>query len=820
MNQRPALDDSVLKRLVHQLPHMVWMKDTSGRYLACNAKFEAFFNATEAEILGKTDADFVNSELAAACHRHDANAMASATPLVNEEWIVMPDGSNVLLETTKTAVRDEHGQLLGVLGVGYEITQRKQAEERMRISLSRYQALLSTTPDGFWEFNRDGLIIDVNDTYCMQSGYQREQLLGMRIWELDVIESAAEVRNHIRALEQMGSQVFESVHRRQDASHWAVEISVNYSKLNGEHFFAFLRDISDRKQNEQLIQDMAYTDLLTGLPNRAQLDRVLSQEIAAANTNMHTTAVAFIDLDGLKAINDSLGHVVGDQLIIAASQRMRGKLRGNNTLSRLGGDEFVAIMPALSARADAFAGVTRLLSVLAQPFDIHGHKIHISASIGVTFLPQAEPVDALRLIRQADQAMYEAKQAGRDCFRVYQPSHHEHADRRQRWAAELHSALQQQQLELHYQPKVNMRSGQVIGLEALLRWNHPQQGRLYPDDFLPDIDTHSIIAELGDWTIEQALTQLAQWQALGIELPVSVNIASLHLLQPDFADKLAGHLQRYNTVPAALLELEIIDSTALSRRAQVSDSILRCHQLGVRFSLDDFGADFSAVSELKLLPIDTLKIDRAFTAQMMSNTRYLSILEGALKLANAFDRRFVAEGVETPEQGEFLLLLGCEHAQGYGIARPMPAEQVQDWLEAYQPASGWLNASTLHDHSAPAIMALVSHTAWALQFEQAVRHQRPLPEMSSGQCPLEQWLHHAGQHGHDSRELEPLKALHQQAHALAEQLASAGDSYSEEQSTALMTELLQHNLLLQGALRQLAEFSQPALHKCHPEPSK
>jgi diguanylate cyclase (GGDEF)-like protein len=388
-------------------------------------------------------------------------------------------------------------------------------------------------------------------------------------------------------------------------------------------------------------------------------------------------------------MNDSFGHEVGDSLLIALSARMKESLRDGDTLARMGGDEFVAVLTELTDVAACLPMLTRLLAAAAQPVQI-GNVLHqVSASLGVTFYPQADVVEADQLLRQADQAMYQAKQAGKNRYHVFDAAqdrnvrgHHDSLNR-------IRQALAGQELVLYYQPKVNMRTGQVLGAEALIRWQHPQKGLLAPGEFLPVIENDPLAVEVGEWVLDTALTQMERWQAQGLELPVSVNVGAHQLQQADFVARLRTLLARHPQVKPFRLELEVLETSALQDMGYAAQVIEDCHQMGVAFALDDFGTGYSSLTYLKRLRVALIKIDQSFVRDMLDDPDDLSILKGVISLASAFHRQVIAEGVETVRHGSVLLALGCDLAQGYGIARPMPADELPAWVARWRPDAAW-----------------------------------------------------------------------------------------------------------------------------------
>ncbi|TSA11856.1 MAG: EAL domain-containing protein, partial [Comamonadaceae bacterium] len=402
-------------------------------------------------------------------------------------------------------------------------------------------------------------------------------------------------------------------------------------------------------------------------------------------------AVVFIDLDGFKAVNDTHGHEAGDHLLITLAERMKGALRDGDILARLGGDEFVAVLLDL-ADVDASAPMlNRLLDAAARPFQFGQAQLQVSASLGVTFYPQAQAQDLEpdQLLRQADQAMYQAKQAGKSRFHVFDAEQDRNVRARHESMQSIERALSEGEFVLQYQPKVNLRTGEVIGVEALIRWLHPQQGLLPPADFLPMIEDHPLAVKLGQWVIESALAQMERWREVGLDMTVSVNIGRRHLVQADFVQHLREALAAHPAVSPGCLELELLEGSTTDDLARVSKVIQECRAIGVECALDDFGSGHSSLTGLKKLPVKYLKIEQNFIRDMLDSSDNLLILIGVLKLASAFDLKVIAEGVETAQHGSMLLELGCELAQGYGIAHPMPADELPGWVRDWKPDPTW-----------------------------------------------------------------------------------------------------------------------------------
>ena len=398
--------------------------------------------------------------------------------------------------------------------------------------------------------------------------------------------------------------------------------------------------------------------------------------------------MAFIDLDEFKEINDRHGHATGDQLLVAMARRLKEVLREHDTLARIGGDEFIALLADIGTSDDLERVLERMLRVANAPVHLNGQVMQVSASIGVTVYPQ-DDVDTDQLMRHADQAMYRSKQLGKNRYCRFDLAQNTAVQTQRENLERIRKALAKHEFLLYYQPKVNLQTGRVVGAEALIRWQHPQNGLLAPAAFLPAIEGLPISVEVGEWVLVEALKQINAWGASGLIMPVSVNITAYQLQQPDFTQRLSTLLTAHPNMPVDSLELEILESSVLANIAKTADVMHACQALGVDFSLDDFGTGYSSLTHLRSLPSKTLKIDQTFVHDMLTDPDALAIVIGVIDLGASFHRHVIAEGVETPAHGKKLLEIGCHLAQGYGIARPMPAADLPGWVANWKPDTAW-----------------------------------------------------------------------------------------------------------------------------------
>lgn len=564
-------------------------------------------------------------------------------------------------------------------------------------------------------------------------------------------------------------------------------------------------DISERKKTDEKLQYIAHYDALTGLPNRVLLSDRLQQAIAKASRNHSTIAVVYLDLDGFKEINDQYGHKMGDTLLSTLAGRMKQSLREGDTIARLGGDEFVAILLDLKDHEDCVPMLIRLLSATSQNVIIDSIAINVSASLGVSFFEEENTLDADQLLRQADQAMYQAKLSGKNRYHIFDAAqdrtirtHHESLDA-------IENALTQNEFVLYYQPKVNMHTGKVIGAEALIRWNHPQKGILPPAAFLSTIEEHPLSIKIGFWVIEQALRQIQNFKSQGLSIPISVNVNALQLQQEDFLQNLQTILVRYPELKYGDLEFEILETSALQDIEYISAIIKECQKIGIYFSLDDFGTGYSSLTYLKRLNAKILKIDQSFVQGMLNDPDDLAILDGIIGLSVAFRRDVIAEGVESIEHGEMLIRLGCYNAQGYVIAKPMPSEALSEWVEHWRPDRKWLRANRIRRDNIPLLFAAVEHKSWLTKVIAYVNNERQeVVPLDSTQCHFGLWINEHGDTQYGGYLFFPeIKQIHEEIHQIAQKIIGQKDSGKKAHFQEPINELLQKSDHLINLLKQL-----------------
>ena len=743
--------------------------------------------------------------------RLDALVQGHSEHYYSEHRLRLKSGSYIWVQDRgRVSERGSEGQPVRVSGSFSDISARKLAEEKLQLAAS----VFGNTREGITITDTNGTILDVNAAFTHITGFSREEVLGKNPRILSSGRQGKDFYTELwRSLRDKGHWYGEIWNRRKTGEVYAEMLNINAvrdNQGNTRNFVALFSDITLIKTHQQALEHIAHFDALTQLPNRTLLADRLRQGMTQAVRRGQRLAVAFLDLDGFKVVNDTHGHEAGDHLLVSLAARMRHSLRDGDSLARLGGDEFVAVLVDLDDIESSLPTLTRLIEAAAQPLPFGDVMLQVSASVGVTFYPQADAVDADQLLRQADQAMYQAKLAGKNRYQVFDAELDKTVRGQHEILERIRLALLNEEFVLHYQPKVNMRSGDIVGAEALIRWQHPQRGLLHPIDFLPLIEDHALAVEVGEWVIRTALTQMDKWHRVGLDLPVSVNVGARQLQQPDFVPHLRGLLAANPNVRPACLELEVLETSALEDLARVSQVIESVRQLGVKFALDDFGTGYSSLAYLKRLSVTQLKIDQTFVRDMLDDPDDLAILDAVLGLCVSFRLQVIAEGVETIEHGEMLLQLGCELAQGYGIARPMPAEKMLEWAAHWRPDPVWRNLTQVPRKLLPLLFASVEHRAWVLAMGKYLKGQAEAPPPLDHQlCRFGQWLQSAENTGNDAQAaIAMVEALHRHVHALANELCDMRALGFTELALTRLGELhaLRDQLLVQLKLMLYEEY--------------
>ncbi|WP_036308577.1 bifunctional diguanylate cyclase/phosphodiesterase, partial [Methyloglobulus morosus] len=744
-----SLDDLIianvhLRTLLDTIPDLIWLKDPEGVYLACNRQFEHFYGAKEAEIIGKTDYDFVEKTRADCIRQNDRDTMLAGKTIAKEEWLAFTDdGYRGLFEILKTPIADQAGKLIGVLGIARDITERKAAEAKVQRQMQLYAALSRCNNAIVHCVNQDELFLEICHA-AVQLGGMKMAWIGLIDPDTHMIRPAAyfgegaEILQHvdisldvdnpygngptsvaIRTEQPYWCQDFindpitipwhdQVVHTGWEASasaslplhHNGVVIGAFILYANETNAFDYAardllsemsREISfaldnfsretARKQAEHEVARLAFYDPLTNLPNRRLLYDHLQQSLAISGRNPNHGAVLFIDIDNFKILNDTKGHNIGDLLLIEVAKRLQGCLREVDTVARLSGDEFVVILNELSevglqAASQTDAIGNKILAAINQPYALGGYEYHCTASMGVCLFRNHEnTVD--ELLKYTDMSMYQAKRAGRNSIRFFDPAMQATLEIRASLEWGLRCALAENQFLLYYQMQID-QVGRILSAEVLIRWRHPGRGVVLPDEFIPLAEETGLILPIGNWVLEAACGQLKEWETNPDfhDLQLAVNISAAQFHQPDFVEQVCESLFCHQLEPGRL-KLELTESLVLD---DIEDTIVKMHQLreiGVRFAMDDFGTGYASLYYLTKLPIDQLKIDQSFVRNIGVKEIDAIIVQTIIGVATNLGIECVAEGVESEDQCAFLKKHGCNLFQGNLFSRPVPLDEFE-----------------------------------------------------------------------------------------------------------------------------------------------
>jgi len=690
-NRMRAEIDAALQRfeaIFQNNPVPLCMMDFgSGIYLDVNPAWEDVSGYSRDVVVGRTSLDFGMWVDPSDRYRlFEAVKENGNVPLPYEAQFRRGDGRIITCLVTGRLIPLASRRLF--IWAVEDVTERKKTEVGLRLAASVFEF----SHDGIMVTDKDNRILEINPAFTRITGFDRDEVMGRDPIFLGSGKQDEAFFNEIwDSLATTGGWRGEIWNKRKSGDIYPTLMSIAAIRDDSgeiQRYIGVFSDISQLKEHEAELHKVAHFDALTGLPNRRLLADRMHQAIARAKRNDNNLAVCFVDLDGFKEVNDHLGHEVGDRLLIAVSARIQGVLRADDTLARLGGDEFVILLNDTGSDKKCFQVLDRVLAAIAQAADDTHSGIVLSGSIGVTLFPK-DDVDADTLLRHADQAMYRAKESGKNRYHKFDPEHDRQVRASHEALQRLTVALEREEFVLHYQPKVNMVTGEVVGTEALIRWLDPVRGIVSPGSFLPTVEGTELEITLGDYVFEAALTQLGRWRARGLTLPVSVNVSPNHLQVPQFAERLKAIMARHPLVQPGDFQLEIIESTAIGDIKRATATLEACRKMGIRFALDDFGTGYSSLTYFRKLPIDELKVDQSFVRDMLNHPDDLGLVASVVHLAQAFNRPVIAEGVETEQHGELLVKLGCHLGQGYGIARPMPADLLDDWIAHWQGSAGW-----------------------------------------------------------------------------------------------------------------------------------
>jgi diguanylate cyclase (GGDEF)-like protein/PAS domain S-box-containing protein len=581
------------------------------------------------------------------------------------------NGEIVWTEHRNVPIVDESGNILGFEGIARNITARKQVEE----ALEKYKLLSEHAGDIMLFFRLDGQIIEANEAAVKLYSYSKQQILQMNIRDLRAPETKQQFDEHI-ALAEKGTAFYETYHSRKDETVFPVEVSLQSAILGNEKvLIGIVRDITERKRAQATINHLAYHDVLTGLANRTLFYDRLTMEIARAHRSKHMMAIMFLDLDRFKYVNDMMGHAVGDMLLTSVGQKLKDCVRTTDTVARIGGDEFTIFLPEISRGEDAAKVAQKIISVLREPWKLSGGEFQITASIGIVLYPNdGENIDTL--IKNADTAMYRAKEKENN-YQFYTPDMNAKAVERMEMELALRKAYEQGNFILHYQPQVNISTGNIIGVEVLIRWQHPEKGMILPLEFIQLAEETGLIVPIGEWVLRTACKQSKAWQVAGFKpIILAVNISACQFSNIQLVEKVSEILDETGLNPS-VLELEITESTAMKDVDFSVAMLKKLREMGINIAIDDFGTGYSSLNYLKRFPITTLKIDRSFVRDVMENPEDAAIVSTIIVLAKKLKFNVIVEGIETCLQKDFFLAQGCTMGQGYLYSKPVTEEEFE-----------------------------------------------------------------------------------------------------------------------------------------------
>lgn len=675
-----------LDTLIKTIPDAIFFKDGEGRWLTVNPVGQELFRLKGVPWQGKTEEELIRlqpelAEAHRACKSSDDHVWAHGFQETSMESVTDRQGLVRHFEVHKIPLFERDGSRHGLVIIGRDITEQQSAGEALELAASvfdnSHEGILITSG------GNDPRILQVNRSFCDTLGYTPEEVIGQNPRILQSGRHGPDFyRNMWLTINSTGLWRGEIWNRRKNGEVFPEWLSISAIKNpQGEitRFVGIFEDMTEIMMTQDRLEQVANHDPLTGLPNRRLLNELLEHAIRRAGREQGKIAVLFIDLDRFKIVNDTLGHAVGDGLLTQVAERTADAIRESDLLARLGGDEFIVVMDSLRDANDAAAVARKIIQALSQPFYLNGHEVFIGASVGISVYPE-DGLDSAELVKAADIAMYQVKNEDRNNYCFFSSTLSTNRNERFTLETELRHAIERNQLELFYQPQVSLEDQRILGAEALLRWRHPELGLVSPAHFIPLAEETGLILPIGEWVLRESARQARAWVEQGHPLQwVSVNVSGIQIQRSNFSDTAYGILIETGC-DSGLLELEITESTAMHSTTHVSAVIDRLKQLGFRLAIDDFGTGYSSMSHLKRLSMDKLKIDQSFVRDLPHNAQDAAIARAILALGHSMGLAVIAEGVETAEQAEFLLEMGCEEAQGYHFGRPMPAQEFERLL--------------------------------------------------------------------------------------------------------------------------------------------
>ena len=664
----------------------IFQSTRDGHYLAANPALARLYGYASAAELVADLADIERRLYVQPGRRDDfLRLIESDGEVLNfESQIYRRDGSRLWISENAHAVYGAKGEFICYEGTVQDISERKQAEEHLRL----LAMVFSNSNEAIIVTDADNRIVATNAAFTQLTGYRPDEVMGRNPRLLSAGNTPPEVfRDMWQALHRDGAWQGELWDRRKNGEAYPKWLSISLVRDEHgnirNHIGSFI-DISELKATQERIHHLAHHDTLTNLPNRFSLQEKLEQAVAFCKRNHLQLALMLIDLDRFKTINDTLGHHAGDELLVQVARRLVGAVRESDIVARLGGDEFIVALPGIGSPDDAAHLAAKIADEISLPYLIAGQEQRTTPSIGICLYPD-DGRDIGDLLKNADVAMYHAKASGRGNFQFFTEDMNIATTRRLTIESDLRLAIARGEFVLHYQPQLDLRSGTIVGVEALIRWQHPSRGLIAPSEFIPVAEESGMITAIGDWVLREACRQLKLWQQRGIgHIRMSINLSSGQFLDQTLPARIQELLAE-NGLSAGLLDLEVTESMSMASPDESISVMNTLRRSGLTLSIDDFGTGYSSLAYLKLLPINTLKIDRSFVKDIEADPNDADICDVTVLLAHKLGLEVVAEGVETEAQLKFLRSIGCEKIQGYLISQPLPAAQAEQFIRHNPP---------------------------------------------------------------------------------------------------------------------------------------
>lgn len=755
----------------------IWEWDYATEYMVCDERTCEIFGLSAGDdkfpvSLWKALVD--PSDLIEAEKRF-SNALQTNSEYNAKYWITTPAGEKRYIQAIGIMEYDHVAKANRIVGTYSDLTDEKILQINLEKERNRFVLAIEGANDGLWDWDLLSGQLILSERFENMLGYDAGELSSfLSSWfsllhPEDAFRTEKAVNNYLEK-EQQGSFECRFRLRKKDGSWcWVLGRGKAQFSLDGKalRFVGFNTDITDQIEYQNKLDHSAKHDALTHLPNRFLLSELLTQSMNSVKRRKKIMALLFVDLDGFKAINDNYGHDVGDDVLVMVTSRMKKDIRSTDIVARIGGDEFVIVFSDLNNSSEIVPLVNKLLRDLAADLQIKEIVTQVTASIGISFYPQKDNIGNEVLLRQADQAMYSAKLAGKNQYQFYKLEENQELKEHQQKLSVLVTALQKEQFVLCYQPKVDMSKGKVIGFEALLRWNHPEHGIMYPDSFLNIVNEDpNYMNKLGQWVFKTAVLQLEKWVAIGHRFCISINVNAHELQYQGYLEFIKKTLNEHPNIAPEMIELELLETAAFDNFEAISDILRECQKIGLSIAIDDFGTGYASLHYLNALPFNTLKIDKSFVIGLFDGNNNISIIEAVIGLAHAFNANVIAEGVESIEQGNILLQLGCNLAQGYVISEAIPANAVENWLLSWHGNQQWKTTQVIDNEARELLFFAVEHIVWLNNIRLFIENKSlKLPSLDSQKCLLGRWLHSSGCERHeDSPNFKKLERLHNHLH--------------------------------------------------------